>query len=76
MTRRVGAAAMEADPGVEELLMVPAVALVVAAAVLAVAVVVTAAAEMLTAVAVVIQAVVAESVTEAMARGVELLPVK
>jgi hypothetical protein len=68
MTRRVGAAAMAADPGVEELLRVPAVALVAAE-------VVTAAVEKLTAVAAVIQAVAAESATEAMARGVELLPV-
>jgi hypothetical protein len=70
-TRRVEAAAMAADPGVQELLRVPAVVLVVA-----VAGIVTAAVEKLTVVAAVIQAVAAESATEAMARGVELLPVK
>lgn len=76
MPGRVEAAAMVADPGVEELLLVMAAVAAAVVVVVAAAVVVVVAAELLMAVAVVIQAVAAVSVIVAMARGVELMPVK
>jgi hypothetical protein len=69
MIRRVAAAAMVADLGVEGLPVKAAVALVVAAVVLVVA-----AAELLMAVAAVIRVAVAETATVATATGVESLP--